>query len=73
MTDEEREETRQVMQTIYNAAVNQTRADLAGDLRELAERFVDQLHALRIELHRDLGLPPLTEAAVEEAADQPLQ
>ena len=51
--DERREHERELIQAAYS----QARGDWAADLRELSERFVAELRALRIELRRALGWP----------------
>lgn len=56
MTDAEREEVRKQMQVVYDAAINDARADLSRDLRKLVERFVAELNELKVEIRRALGL-----------------
>lgn len=50
-------EERQRLEQVYRVAVAETRAELSTDLRALADDFVNQVAALRLEFRPALGLP----------------
>ena len=69
--DEERRRERE--RRLVEGAYVRARSDLAGDLRSLADDFVEQIAALRREVRMALGLRPPRERAGQAQGGSPVR